>query len=127
MYSGIAEPLLVMMRVLSRLGGVAGVLVVVVTDFDGLGAFLETTLAQVFWGGPGGVVVEPEAVTLGGGGEGCRPEGGKVGGLLQDCYLCGEGGYLINKSWVVVEGWWWCGCLAAFWRCLTWVGRVLMS
>lgn len=42
--SVIAAPYLVIMRVLSRLGEAAGVLVVVVAGLDGLEAFLEANL-----------------------------------------------------------------------------------
>lgn len=39
---------------------------VVVARLDGLGAFLETTLAQVVWGGAGCAVMEHEAVAFDG-------------------------------------------------------------
>lgn len=46
MASGIAEPSLVMMRVLSRSEGAAGVLVTAVAGLDGLEAILDTTLVS---------------------------------------------------------------------------------
>lgn len=50
MSSGIAEPSLVRIRVLSRFGGAAGMMVVVLAGLEGMVAFLEATLAQ-FAGG----------------------------------------------------------------------------
>lgn len=92
--SGIADPFLVTMRVLSRFGGAAGVLVVV-AGFDGLGAFLKPTLGQVFCGGAESVIMEPVALDAGGGGGG-GSDGGEKGGLVQVCYFCDERGYILH-------------------------------
>ena len=47
--SGIPVPSLVMVRVLSRLEGAAGALVVLLVGLEGFEAFLDATLAKVCW------------------------------------------------------------------------------
>lgn len=74
--SGIADPSLEIIKVLSRFAGVAGV--EVVAGLDGFGAFLDATLAQVCFrtaGGSGGGFGSPGGRVEAAGGGGAEPEG----------------------------------------------------